>query len=170
MAYIRKNVNMFLLLLLVAIVGAVAGLSTYYQMTYKNLSINYEHKLNEVSGLATDLQAHREKLSAKEQALQTEQKREDELSGQYGDVKKQKEQLTTDLQKKGQELDDTVAKLQVKTAEANKAAYDLNLATQQINNLKELAQQAQKKADTYKSSWQDCEARLNSQPAAPPAS
>ncbi|MDO8642567.1 MAG: hypothetical protein Q7R76_03180 [Candidatus Woesearchaeota archaeon] len=166
MAYIRKNVNLFLLLLLVAIVGAVAGLSTYYQMTYKNLSVNYENKINEISGLVTDLQVHREKLSEKEQALQAEQQREQELTGHYGEIKNEKEQLAGDLQKKGQELDDTVGKLQAKTAEANKATYDLSLAQQQIEQLNGQVRKFQSEAATYRSSWQACQDQINSQPAA----
>src|SRR3989344_2637473 len=78
MAYLKKNVNMFLLLLFVIIIGGVAGLTTFYQTTYKDLSLNYEDQVAEIEKLLTDLNAERAKLN--QTALQLDVKEEREAN------------------------------------------------------------------------------------------
>ncbi len=161
MAYIKKNVNTFLLLLVVVIVGAIAGLSTYYQTTYKSLSGDYEDKLNEISGLVVDLNTKNEKLEKTEGELQVKKQREEELSTHYGEVKEEKDKLQGDLSTTRATLEDTTGKLKRKTTELNKALYDLNVATEEIADLKGQVKKFKSEAATFKSSWKSCESRLN---------
>src|SRR3989344_420082 len=134
MAYLKKNVNMFLLLLFVIIIGGVAGLTTFYQTTYKDLSLNYEDQVAEIEKLLTDLNAERAKLNQTALQLDVKEEREEQLSKEYTDVKQEK---------------------------LKKAAYDLKVTSEALANAQREANEFREKAASYKANYDRCQRQLS---------
>ena len=80
MSYIKRNVNTVLLLIVVLIIASVAGLSTYYQKTYKNLSMDFQEKIEEVETLADDLEKQKKELNSTQEELDLKKEREKNIS------------------------------------------------------------------------------------------
>ncbi|HLC98816.1 MAG TPA: hypothetical protein VJC00_02310 [Candidatus Nanoarchaeia archaeon] len=107
MAYIKKNVNLFLLFVIVLIVVALAGLTSYYHSTYQNLSTSYDVKLSEITNLLDDLNEQRSRLNQTTYELNIKEERESELSGQYLDIREDYDKVRDDLDKTKSDLKDT---------------------------------------------------------------
>ncbi|HIG96441.1 TPA: hypothetical protein HA249_06165 [Candidatus Woesearchaeota archaeon] len=161
MAYLKKNVNMFLLLLFVIIIGGVAGLTTFYQTTYKDLSLNYEDQVAEIEKLLTDLNAERAKLNQTALQLDVKEEREEQLSKEYTDVKQEKEAVAQDLTSTKETLQETSALLQQKQEELKKAAYDLKVTSEALANAQREANEFREKAASYKANYDRCQRQLS---------
>ena len=128
MSYMRKNVNFFLLFIIVVIIISLVGLTTYYEKTYKNLSSSYDTKLDEINRLLESLNAERTKLNQTSYELNIKQEREEELSGQYLGVK-------SDLNTTQNQLDTTKAELDATQATLDTTENALASAQQQVDSL-----------------------------------
>ncbi|HLC47011.1 MAG TPA: hypothetical protein VJI75_04725 [Candidatus Nanoarchaeia archaeon] len=122
MSFMRRNVNFFLLFVIIVIVLSLVGLTTYYEKTYQNLSTSYDAKLNEINKLLENLNAERTTLNQTSYELTVRKEREGELSGQYTEVK-------GTLKEKQVELDQTKASLE--TAKNDLADTENALAVEQ---------------------------------------
>src|SRR3989344_2348289 len=111
MSYMLKNVNFFLLFIIVVIIISLVGLTTYYEKTYKNLSSSYDTKLDEINRLLENLNQERRKLNETTYDLTIQKDREKDLSGQYLDVKSDLDTTKTDLDKTKSTLDATKTEL-----------------------------------------------------------
>ena len=83
MAYMKRNVNLGLLFLMVATLIAFAGFATYYQATFLNLSLSYEDKMAKIDALAETLNVEKVKLNQTSTQLQVKAEREKDLSVKY---------------------------------------------------------------------------------------
>ena len=129
MAYMKKNVNFGFFLLLVACLICFAGLSVYYQTTFKDLYMDYKLKLDDLKNISSTLSTEKAKLEQTSQELDIKEEREKELSIQYTGLKTEKEKLQDEKAKLQTQLTAKTNELSQKKAElftANK-----NLATVQ---------------------------------------
>ena len=129
MAYMKKNVNFGFFLLLVASLICFAGLSVYYQATFKDLYMDYKLKLDDLKNISTTLSTEKAKLEQTSQELTIKEEREKELSTQYTGLRTEKEKLEDEKAKLQTQLTAKTNELKQKKAElftANK-----NLATAQ---------------------------------------
>ena len=143
MAVMRRDVNLGLLLLIVAAILMFSGFTVYYQTSFKNLSTTYRNELNELEKVTKDLEAKRGQLNETSVQLQLKKQKEEDLSKKYVDTESQRSQLETDKKKLEVELTSTKSNLAGTTAKLTEtqsqlASYiqlvtDLN---RQINNLK----------------------------------
>ena len=111
MAYIRKNVNFFLLLLVIIVLGVMAGLTTYYQTTYKNLSLSYGDKLNELNRLNHNLSQQRAFLAQINEELGLKTKAKEQFDVLYTNISSYNTKLSGDLGETRNELIDALTKL-----------------------------------------------------------
>src|SRR3989344_5320110 len=128
MSYMLKNVNFFLLFIIVVIIISLVGLTTYYEKTYKNLSSSYDTKLDEINRLLENLNQERRKLNETTYDLTIQKDREKDLSGQYLDVK-------LDLNATHSQLDTTKANLDSTQAALDTTENELASAKQQVDSL-----------------------------------
>ena len=63
MAVMKKDVNLGLLLLIVAALIMFSGFTVYYQTTFKNVSESFEIKLKELEKVEKDLESKRGQLN-----------------------------------------------------------------------------------------------------------
>ena len=130
MAYMKKNVNFGFFLLLVACLICFAGLSVYYQTTFKDLYMDYKLKLDDLKNVSSTLRTEKAKLEQTSQELTIKEEREKELSTQYTGLKTEKEKLQDEKASLQKQLATKKAELQQKKAELFTAKQ--NLATAQI--------------------------------------
>ena len=96
MAFIQKNANIHLLLLLLIIGISVAGMTIYYQENFKNINTKYQTKLDELNATFTDLTKAQSVINRTKEELTLKSAREEDLSTQYLTQKEQREELQSE--------------------------------------------------------------------------
>ena len=129
MAYMKRNVNLGFFLLLVATLISLAGLSLYYQTTFKDLYVDYKGRIDDLKNVSSTLGTERTKLEQTSQELILKEEREKELSMQYTGLRTEKEKLENEKAKLQTQLAATTSELTQKRAELFTAQS--NLATAQ---------------------------------------
>lgn len=71
MGFLQKNVNVFLLLLMLLVAGALAGLSAFYQDTFKDLNTKYEDTAENLSECRADVESYKFNLQKTLTSLNT---------------------------------------------------------------------------------------------------
>ena len=141
MAVMKRDVNLGLLLLIVAAIIMFSGFTVYYQTTFKNLSKTYQNELSNLQMVSKDLEAKRGQLNETSVQLQLKKQKEEDLSKKFVDTKSERDQLETD--KKKLELDlagtkaslaSTSAKLSETQNQVNQVITDLAKKTADLNN------------------------------------
>ena len=143
MAYMKRNVNFGFFLLLVATLISLAGLSLYYQTTFKDLYVDYKGRIDDLKNISSTLGTERTKLEQTSQQLIIREEREKELSTQYTGLRTEKEKLEEEkasLQKqlavKTSELTQKRAELATAQAELSISKTDLAAAKATISGLR----------------------------------
>ena len=143
MAIMKRDVNVGLLLLIVAALLMFSGFTVYYQTTFKNVSRGYETKLKELEGVSKELESKRGQLNDTSIQLQLRKQKEEDLSLKFTDVRGERDQLETDKKKLELELASTKSQLAATTAELtstkSRLAAQVQLAQElnrQVLNLK----------------------------------
>jgi len=117
MAFMKKDVNLGLLLLIVAAILTFSGFTVYYQTSFKNLSKTYTNQLQELGKVTKDLEAKRGQLNETSVQLQLKQQKEEDLSKKFVDTKSERDQLEDDKNKLTAELVNTKSQLAAASAE-----------------------------------------------------
>ncbi|MBA3064661.1 hypothetical protein FP803_04450 [Candidatus Woesearchaeota archaeon] len=139
----KRNVNFGFFLLLVATLISLAGLSLYYQTTFKDLYVDYKGRIDDLKNVSSTLGTERTKLEQTSQQLIIREEREKELSTQYTGLRTEKEKLEEEkasLQKqlavKTSELTQKRAELATAQAELSISKTDLAAAKATISGLR----------------------------------
>src|SRR3989338_2692583 len=111
MAIMRRDVNLGLLLLIVAAILMFSGFTVYYQTTFKNVSKSYEIKLNELNTISKELESKKGQLNQTNVQLTLQGQKEQDLSKKYVDTKSERDQLETDKTKLTADLTSTKSEL-----------------------------------------------------------
>ncbi len=117
MAYMKRNVNFGFFLLLVAVLISLAGLSLYYQATFKDLYMDYQMRIEDLKNVSSTLGTEKAKLEQTSQQLTIKEEREKELSTQYTELRTEKEKLEDDKAKLQTQLTAKTNELKLKKAE-----------------------------------------------------
>src|SRR3989338_4693861 len=107
MGVMKRDVNLGLLLLIVAALIMFSGFTVYYQTTFKNVSKSFEIKLKELETITSELEAKRGALNETSTQLQLRKQQEESLSQKFTDVRSEKDQLEADKKKLELELAST---------------------------------------------------------------
>ncbi len=151
MAYMKKNVNFGFFILLVATLISLAGLSVYYQTTFKDLYVDYKGRIDDLQNISSTLGTERTKLEQTSQELIIKEEREKELSTQYTGLRTEKEKLEdekaslqkqlaakkTELVQKSAELTTAKAELSISKTDLAAAMTTISGLRTNINNLEE---------------------------------
>src|SRR3989338_3515721 len=114
MAIMKRDVNLGLLLLIVAALLVFSGFTVYYQTTFKNLSTTYQNQLKALDAVSKDLESKRGQLNATSVQLQIKQQKEEDLRKKYVDTESERTQLAQDLQRQVDNLNSEVNRLRAK--------------------------------------------------------
>lgn len=107
MAFMKKDVNFGLLLLIVATLLLFSGFTVYYQTNFKNVVAEYHDKLEQLQGVTTELSAEKEKLNETYQLRVKAEKDVKALDSQYRILSNERDQLESDRNKLQSELSTT---------------------------------------------------------------
>jgi len=136
MVYMKKNVNFGFFLLLIATLISLAGLSVYYQTTFKDLYMDYKLKLDDLKNISSTLSTEKAKLEQTSQELTIKEEREKELSTQYTGLKTEKEKLQDEKSKLQTQLTAKTSELTQKRAELFTAKNNLATAQAELSTTK----------------------------------
>ena len=113
----RRDVNLGLLLLILAAAVIFSGFSVYYQTTFKNVSLEYQNKLDQLNTVSQELLQQKEELNETYSLrIRAEQDRQ-ALDTQFRDAADENEQLKDSVASLQTELGVTKSDLSSKTAE-----------------------------------------------------
>src|SRR3990167_363378 len=116
MAFMKKDVNMTLLLLIVAAVLLFAGFSVYYQSSFRDISLDYKTKLEQLQQVSKDLTTQKKELN-ETYALRVKAEQDKKALDQgYKSVSDENDQLKTDNSNLQSEVSSTKNELGEKTA------------------------------------------------------
>src|SRR3989338_5153155 len=129
MAFMRRDVNLGLLLLIVVAILLFAGFSVYYQTTFKDISLEYKTKLEQLQQVSGQLAEKREELN-ETYALRVKAEQDREvLDERYKDVTDENSQLSTQVALMQAEVSSAKSELASKTSELD-ATKNLLASTQ----------------------------------------
>jgi chromosome segregation ATPase len=134
MAYLKKNVNFGLFLLIIATLICFTAFSIYYQQNYQKLTDEYETKVTKIDDLVDTLNLEKTKLNQTSYQLRVKAEREQDLSTKYTELRNEKEQLETDLASLQSQLSQTIIELNQKTAELASTTASLELTQSELND------------------------------------
>lgn len=137
MGFMEKNVNIFLVLLVLLVAAALAGSSVYYQKNFKTLNTDREDTRGSLSECRADLENFKFNLNKTLRSLnETTQdiRRYDEL---YVSKAGELEDTQTELEETSSELQNTVVELKEEEALKTKYKRDYEDQVQITRNLEE---------------------------------
>jgi len=117
MAFMRRDVNIGLLILIIATIVLFSGFSVYYQSTFKRVSLDYQNKLEQLSDVTQELSTQKLKLNETySQRIKVEEDKRT-LDARYKDVSDENEQLNDDNSNLRSEISSTKSQLAEKSAQ-----------------------------------------------------
>jgi chromosome segregation ATPase len=136
MPYIKKNVNLLLLLLVVLVVAAFAGLSSYYQETYKNISTSYKIKTEELRVVVGNLSEQEKALSKMQKELELRTSDKAKFEAMYSNLSDLKEKLKKELANTRDELESTKVDLANTQSQLTSALTQIDALNAEVTDLK----------------------------------
>ncbi|MBW2968122.1 hypothetical protein KY362_06570 [Candidatus Woesearchaeota archaeon] len=137
MGFMQKNVNIFLVLLVLLVAGALAGSSVYYQKNFDEINSDRENTKGDLSECRADLENFRFNLNKTMRSLNqttTDIRRYDEL---YSNKSSELESTRDSLENTESELQTTKISLQEEAALKQKYRRDYEDQVQITRNLEE---------------------------------
>ncbi len=150
MSFIKKNVNMALLLVILLIVFSFTVMTTYYQATYQNLSESYNVKLMEVEQLTQTLNIGRTELNKTYSELQIRVADKARFDKLYGDLISEKERLDAELSSTRQTLKNTQDQLTTTQLKLDEAQGRINELQQSVETYQHRVNSLQAQIDDLK--------------------
>ena len=117
MAFMRNDVNIMLLLLIVVSVILFTGFSVYYQTSFKKVSEEYQDKLNQLQSVTQELQTQREELNETYSLRLKAETDKNALDEKFQDAAGENDQLKNQNSNLQSDLSSTKANLVEKSAE-----------------------------------------------------
>jgi len=115
--YIKKNVNMGLLLLVIVLAAAITALGIYYNYDYGSLSQRYTTQLDNLKKVTDDLMLHKSKLNQTASELRLKEQDESDLNVKYTELRDDNERLDRENTQLDADLKLTLTKLNERTTE-----------------------------------------------------
>jgi len=148
MSYIRKNINLLLLILAVLLIGYTLSLTTYYQVTYNNVSSIYYDQVQEYEDLINDFKEREEELSVTQLELTKRVQDKEKLNELYTGAIGEKESAESKTLRA--EADLSTANSQIKMQEAEIKDYK-----DQLEDVESIKSSIEDEIDDLKDDFRD---------------
>ena len=143
MAFMRRDVNLTLLILIIVSIVIFAGFSAYYQTTFKGVSLEYKNKLEQLGKVTTELTTQKQKLNETYSMRVKAEEDKKTLDSRYRDASQENDQFKKDNEDLRAEVKTTKSQLGEKTAELDatkgllaQVQVSLSKATSEVSSLK----------------------------------
>src|SRR3989338_7300647 len=93
MTFITQNANIALLFLIVLASAGLVAATLYFQANFSKINEAYDLRLEELSHVTEELESQKKVLAEVSSEAQLKAKREEEISGKFGEIKSEKETL-----------------------------------------------------------------------------
>lgn len=157
--YMKRNVNFSLFFLIVIVLIALAGLTTYYQMTYSEQANNLKQKTEEFTTALNELQVKKVQLNQTSVQLQVESQSKEQLSGLYTSIKQEKEIVEADLTKTKDTLLATLSELESTKNELFQTQKEREQYKREAQEWKDEAKNFENQLDDCRSDLSSCQSR-----------
>ncbi len=144
MAFMKKDVNLGLLLMIIATLLLFSGFTVYYQTNFKNVVEEYHAKLDQLKEVTTELSAEKTKLNETYQLRTKAETDVKALDEQYRVLSTERDQLETDKTKLQVELlntkvtlSETESRLSQTETQLSQTQSELATKKSRIENLKD---------------------------------
>lgn len=144
MAFMKRNVNLGLLFLIVASLVLFTGFAVYYQTTLKSITIEYNTKLNDLQKVTKELGLQKTALNETYELKIKAERDRSALDSQYRDIsdenlqlEKDKTSLMVEVAQTKSELGAAQTELESKKTLLAKTQADLSAANSKISSLKD---------------------------------
>ena len=144
MAFMKKDVNVVLLLLIVASILVFSGFTVYYQTTFKDVSLEYKNKLEQLQKVTSDLSTQKQQLNETYSLRVKAEQDKKALDQSYKDLSDERNQLEDDKSKLEVDLLATKNELGEKSVQLQSKQNELANTQAELGSVK-----AQR--DSYKS-------------------
>ncbi|MDP6547668.1 MAG: hypothetical protein QF917_01770 [Candidatus Woesearchaeota archaeon] len=117
MAFMKRDVNMGLLILIIASIILFSGFSVYYQTSFKDVSLEYQDKLEQLGKVTKELTSQKQELNETYSLRVKAEEDRKVLDVRYKDVSDENERINADNANLRSEISSTKNKLAEKIAE-----------------------------------------------------
>ena len=145
--YLGKNINMFLLIIIIISVGSLVGISTYYNQRYQSISNGYKEKEDQLENISEEL------ISTKNELLQ--------LRGQFNQTSTDVEKYDSLYSEKVSELGDLNSQLSKAVKDYEKVKKDLVGKTNELKTEQDTTKALRIEINDYKDDLNSCKSDLS---------
>lgn len=117
MAFMKKDVNLGLLVLIIASIIMFSGFSVYYQTTFKDVSLEYKEKLEQLGKVTTELSTQKQALNETYSLRIKAEQDKKTLDSRYNEVRDENSNLLADNSNLRSEVSSTKSELGEKSAQ-----------------------------------------------------
>jgi chromosome segregation ATPase len=136
MAFMKKDVNLGLLVLIIASIILFSGFTVYYQTTFKDVSLEYQTKMEQLSKVTQELATQKEALNETYSLRIKAEQDKETLDARYKDVSDENENLRSELISTSSELAEKKAELDATESLLSQTQATLAAANSEIDSLK----------------------------------
>jgi chromosome segregation ATPase len=161
MAFITKNANIILLLLIIFASIGLAASTVYFQDTLGDVNYRYDEKLDELNTIQADLEVKQKQLVNLVSELSLKETRETELTGKFVEKEEKlsatEDELAETLNEK-EKLERDISQLRNQVTSLNAQKADLEI---EVSNLESDVSSWKSKYNSCDNDLDDCEDDLN---------
>jgi len=117
MAFMKRDVNFGLLILIIVSIVLFSGFSVYYQTSFQDVSLEYQTKLDQLGKVTSELSSKRQELNETYSLRVKAEEDKKVLDQRYKDASDENSKLSADNANLASEVSSTKNKLAEKTAE-----------------------------------------------------
>ena len=133
--YLKKNVNVLLLMLVITVLVGTVAITTYFKSTYTEVSENLETKSKQLQVVSSNFSEKISELNKTYSELQLKELDKEKLDQLYIDLLKEKEKLYGELAVTKEKLTEAINQLGQTKAELSDANYKLLLQEEELTDL-----------------------------------
>ena len=157
MSYMQRNVNIFLLFMIVLMLGSFAAFTVYYKNTYNGLSSTFLSLKGDYEKTAEELSLRRAQLNTTLEEYEVKKTREQSLSEKYSDIRDVNSQLTLDLAQTRKNLADAELEVTQKETELSEKDTKINDLNSQISSIQSQVSSLKDQVKNLKDNLDACE-------------
>lgn len=159
MAYIRKNVNLLLIVLVLTVLLSLVILTVFYQQNYRNITESYEATAEELGKISKNFTTKISELNRTSAELMIKSTDKEKIEALYSELEAENTKLDTELKATQERLAGTISILKETEAELSDAKYAIIKNEENIAMLDSAVKNQKKQLDELRA--KNCE--LNKQ-------
>jgi len=117
MAFMKRDVNFGLLILIIVSIVLFSGFSVYYQTTFQDVSLEYQNKLDQLGRVTSELSSKRQELNETYSLRVKAEEDKKVLDQRYKDASDENTKLSADNTNLALEVSSTKSQLAEKSSE-----------------------------------------------------